>query len=127
MGVGLRVVLIAGAVLLLAFVLNKIRKSQLQTSDAVFWFILGGCLVVLAVFPQIAYGLSNVLGVMSPANLIFLAVVAVLLVKQLMDSVQLARLRTRLAELTQEEALRQQLDGAPGADAPNMMGEHSEG
>lgn len=107
MGLGLRLVLIAGAILLLAFVLHKIRKSQLQTSDAVFWFVLAGCLVVLAVFPQIAYGLSDLLGVMSPANLIFLAVVAVLLVKQLMDSVQLARLRSRLTELTQEEALRQ--------------------
>lgn len=107
MGVGLRIVLVAGAVLLLSFVLNKIRRSQLQTSDAVFWFILAGCLVVLAVFPQIAYWLAGVLGVISAANLIFLAVVAVLLVKQLMDSVQLARLRSRLIELTQEEALRQ--------------------
>lgn len=107
MGMGLRIVLVVGAVLLLAFVLNKIRRAQLQTSDAVFWFVLAGCLVVLAVFPQIAYWLSDILGVLSAANLIFLAVVAVLLVKQLMDSVQLAHLRSRLVELTQEEALRQ--------------------
>lgn len=107
MGVGLRAVLILGAIALLGFVLNKIRKSQLQTSDAVFWFVLAGCLVVLAVVPQIAYWLSDMLGVLSTANLIFLAVVAVLLVKLLMDSVELARLRSRLTELTQEEALRQ--------------------
>lgn len=107
MGVGLRAVLILGAIALLGFVLNKIRKSQLQTSDAVFWFVLAGCLVVLAVVPQIAYWLSDMLGVLSTANLIFLAVVAVLLVKLLMDSVELARLRSRLIELTQEEALRQ--------------------
>lgn len=107
MGVGLRAVLILGAIVLLGFVLNKIRKSQLQTSDAVFWFVLAGCLVVLAMVPQIAYWLSDVLGVLSTANLIFLAVVAVLLVKLLMDSVELARLRSRLNELTQEEALRQ--------------------
>lgn len=107
MGVGLRAVLILGAIVLLGFVLNKIRKSQLQTSDAVFWFVLAGCLVVLAMVPQIAYWLSDALGVLSTANLIFLAVVAVLLVKLLMDSVELARLRSRLNELTQEEALRQ--------------------
>lgn len=107
MGVGLRVTLILGAIALLGFVLNKIRRSQLQTSDAVFWFVLAGCLVVLAVVPQIAYWLSDVLGVLSTANLIFLVVVAVLLVKLLADSVELARLRSRLTELTQEEALRQ--------------------
>lgn len=107
MGVGLRIVLAVGAILLLTFVLNKIRRAQLETSDAVFWFVLAGCLVVLALFPQIAFWLADVLGVLSAANLIFLAVVAVLLVKQLMDSVQLARLRSRLIELTQEETLRQ--------------------
>lgn len=107
MGVGLRVTLILGAIALLGFVLNKIRRSQLQTSDAVFWFVLAGCLVVLAVVPQIAYWLSDVLGVLSTANLIFLVVVAVLLVKLLTGSVELARLRSRLTELTQEEALRQ--------------------
>lgn len=124
MGVGLRAVLILGAIALLGFVLNKIRKSQLQTSDAVFWFVLAGCLVVLAVVPQIAYWLSDVLGVLSTANLIFLAVVAVLLVKLLMDSVELARLRSRLTELTQEEALRQaESDKGRGAECADGASE----
>lgn len=124
MGVGLRAVLILGAIALLGFVLNKIRKSQLQTSDAVFWFVLAGCLVVLAVVPQIAYWLSDVLGVLSTANLIFLAMVAVLLVKLLMDSVELARLRSRLTELTQEEALRQaESDKGRGAECADGASE----
>lgn len=124
MGVGLRAVLILGAIALLGFVLNKIRKSQLQTSDAVFWFVLAGCLVVLAVVPQIAYWLSDMLGVLSTANLIFLAVVAVLLVKLLMDSVELARLRSRLIELTQEEALRQaESDKGCGAECADEASE----
>lgn len=122
MGVGLRVTLILGAIALLGFVLNKIRRSQLQTSDAVFWFVLAGCLVVLAVVPQIAYWLSDVLGVLSTANLIFLVVVAVLLAKLLADSVELARLRSRLTELTQEEALRQ-AERAEGEGEPGDGGE----
>ena len=41
------IVLIAGAILALIYVVVKIRHNQLATSDAVFWFLLAGCVFFL--------------------------------------------------------------------------------
>ena len=46
------IVLIAGAILALIYVVVKIRHNQLATSDAVFWFLLALVLIVMALFPQ---------------------------------------------------------------------------
>lgn len=99
------VFLASAAVVALLFVVLKIRKGQVQTSDAVFWFFFATCLVVLAVFPQIAYWCAGLLGIESPANFIFLCVVGILFVKVLMQSVEIARLKDRVNQLAQNIAL----------------------
>jgi len=53
MQLGLRILLIVGAIAMLAFVLGKIRNSQLKTSDAVFWFLFAGGLVGISFFPRL--------------------------------------------------------------------------
>ena len=47
-------VLIVGAVASFAFMLRKIRKSEISIADSTFWFLFSLSLVLLAVFPQIA-------------------------------------------------------------------------
>lgn len=111
MPVTLSVFLVFGAVLALAFVLYKIRKGQVQTADAVFWFLLAAILVLLAVFPQIAFWCADALGIESPANFIFLCMVGVLFAKLLLQSVEIARLKAKLTQLVQEVALREVDDG----------------
>lgn len=48
------IVLIAGAILALIYVVVKIRHNQLATSDAVFWFLLALVLIVMALFPSLS-------------------------------------------------------------------------
>ena len=45
-------VLIVGAVASFAFMLRKIRKSEISIADSTFWFLFSLSLVLLAVFPQ---------------------------------------------------------------------------
>ena len=106
MQLGLRILLIVGAIAMLAFVLGKIRNSQLKTSDAVFWFLFAGCLVVISIFPQIVYWAAALVGIQSPANLVFLLVVIILIVKLLLSSVETAQLKSKLNTLVEYEALR---------------------
>lgn len=101
----LTLLLVAGAALTLAFVILKVRKSEIKTSDTVFWFLLVACLLLLAVFPQIAFWLSDVFEVQSPANLVFLIIVAILLIKEFTASVEIAKLRSKVTYLVQEIAL----------------------
>ncbi len=103
--------LAVGAILALVFVLLKIRKSQIQTADAVFWFLLAAALVVMAIFPQIAFWCAGVLGIESPANFIFLCAVAILFIKVLLQSAEIAKLKGKLIQLAQETALRDQDKG----------------
>lgn len=110
MPTGLRVALIVGAILMLAYVLNKIRKAQLQTNDAVFWFLFAGCVVVVSIFPQIIFCISQLIGIQSPANLVFLIIVAILVIKLLGMSVENAKLKQKIDRLTQFVALHSAFD-----------------
>ena len=105
MAIGLRVLLIAGAAFMMVFVLWKIRKSQLLTSDALFWSILSIVFILLAIFPQIAFMVSYWLGVESPANFVFLATIAVLIARELFDTVQISQLKNKLTRSVQNESL----------------------
>ena len=71
MNTPLRVSLIVCALLILLFVLRRIRKSNLEIADSIFWLIIVVALLVLALFPQIAYWASGVLGFDAPVNFIF--------------------------------------------------------
>lgn len=102
----LTVALVAGALCAFVFVLRKIRKSEIKIADSTFWFLFAASLVLLAVFPQIAFFFSGLLAIESPANFVFLYVVAVLVIREFYSTVELSQLRGKLTALAQEEALR---------------------
>ena len=61
MSLALRVFLLICAVLVLVFVIRKIKKSEFETMDAIFWLLFIAVIAILAIFPGIAYVLSGVL------------------------------------------------------------------
>ena len=101
----LRCFLILCAALLLLFVLRRIKKSQMQIEDSVFWFLFALSFVLLAVFPQIAYFFAGVLGFDSPVNFMFVYVVGVLVVREFSLTATVAGLKRRQKELVQQIAL----------------------
>lgn len=110
MNVSLRFFLVLGAIATLYFVIRKISKSEMETSDSVFWFIFSGIFVVLALFPQVAYICSSFLGFGSPSNFVFLVVIAILVIKEFSLTLKVARLRIKINRLVQEVALRGHLE-----------------
>lgn len=100
------VLLVAGALLAFAFILRKIRKSEISIADATFWFLFALSFVLLALFPRVAYFFSNLFGFQSPSNFVFLYVIAMLVVKQFLMTVEIAKLRNKLSTLVQEQALK---------------------
>lgn len=102
----LRGALVLCAFLMLVFVIRKLRKAQFDTSDSLFWLLLIGCLLIVAIFPQIAYFFSDLLGIQSPSNFIFLTVIGLLTIREFTIQAQLAQLRRKISTLIQETALR---------------------
>lgn len=103
-----RVALIVGAVLTLALMLRKIRRSEVRIADATFWFIFATVLVLIALFPPIVFFFADVLGIESPANFVFLCLFVVLIMYAFHVTVELAHLRAQLTTLAQNDALREE-------------------
>ena len=105
MALGIRIVCIAGAVAMFMFITSNIRKKKVQIEDSLFRMVLSLMLVLIAVFPRIAFDLSAALGFKAPSNFVIVGVVAILLMKLFSLSTEVSSLRHRLNELAQEEAL----------------------
>ena len=81
MSLVLRIALICVSFLVIVFVIKKIRRTQLYIDDAIYWIAFSVVLFVLSLFPQIAIWASELLGIESPANFVFLLMIFVVLIK----------------------------------------------
>ena len=102
----LRILLFFAAIATSGWILYKIRKLQVKMQDAIFWVIFAGILFVLGIFPEACYWLTDKLGIMSPANLIFLVVIFLLLEKVFTLSIVVSQLEEKVTVLSSEVALR---------------------
>ncbi|MCH3957123.1 MAG: DUF2304 domain-containing protein [Olsenella sp.] len=101
----LRVVLIIGALLALSVVVRKVRKSKIRIADSVYWVCAATLLLVLAIFPGIAFFFSGLLGFLSPSNFVFVVVIALMLLKLFNLACDVSRLTDKVEQLSQEIAL----------------------
>lgn len=106
MSITLRVLLLAAALVTAAWILRKISKLKVKMEDAIFWIVFAGILCVLAIFPEVCYWLTNVLGVISPANLIFLVIIFLLIEKVFTLSILVSQMEEKIEVLSAELALR---------------------
>lgn len=107
MSIILRILLIIGAVGLMAVVLRSIKKSRIQIEDSLFWVSFVGIVVIIALVPAVMIFFARILGFVSTSNFVFLCVVGILLIKVFTSSVEISRLKFRLNQLAQEMALAQ--------------------
>ena len=101
----LRIVLVVASALLILYTVRKIRKAQLEIDDAIFWIAFPALLVLLSVFPHIAFYAAKLLKIESPANFIFALVIALVLGKLFLVSVEVSVQKRRLSRLVQAHAL----------------------
>lgn len=106
MSITFRVLLLVAAFVTAAWILRKISKLKVKMEDAIFWIVFAGILCVLAIFPEVCYWLTNVLGVISPANLIFLVIIFLLIEKVFTLSILVSQMEEKIEVLSAELALR---------------------
>lgn len=106
MSISLRVLCVLGSVITFYVVTSNIRHRKLRMDDSIFWAVLSAALLIIALFPSIASFFATVLGFQAPSNLVFLAVIAILLVKLFSLSAEVSTLKNRVNQLVQEEALK---------------------
>ena len=98
--------LLAGALLTFWFILRKIRKAEVTIADSTFWFLFALSLVVMGVFREVPFFFADLFDIESPANFVFVYVIAVLVIREFYTTVEVSQLRAKERNLVQNEALR---------------------
>lgn len=107
MSLTLRISLIVVCVLACLYVLRRIRRAQMEIEDAIYWIFASTALVIISIFPQIPDFLSQLLGIRSPSNFVFLAVIFVVIVKLFSLSLEVSYLKQKLKSTIQNVAIRE--------------------
>ncbi len=104
MSTTLSIVLTVVSALVLVYVILKIRSAKLNIIDSIFWIITAVVLLLLAIFPQIAYFFSTLLGIQTPFNFLILVIIALLLLKIFLLSLHVSRQNEKIKILAQKIA-----------------------
>lgn len=102
----MRILLFFASIATGGWILYKIRRFQVKMQDAIFWVVFAVILFVLGVFPGACYWLTEKLGIISPANFVFLVVIFLLLEKVFTLSIIVSQLEEKISVLSSEIALR---------------------
>lgn len=101
----LQIFLVIFCLILLFLVVTQINKARVIFTDFNYWLIFIIFLLVMAIFPQIAYILTSALGVQTAAIGIFLIVIGLLILLTLSLSFRISVLNRRFIQLTQKIAI----------------------
>ena len=115
----LRLILCLVSIMVTVYIIKRIRQSKLQIEYTLFWLFLCVMLVIIAVFPELVYKGTQLLGMMSPINMVFIIIIFLLLLKVFFMTIQLSQLENKVKELVQKIALDEK-------DRLDMMEEETE-
>lgn len=110
MSLAMRILLIVGSVLTACYVLRRVRKSRMRTEDSVFWLVFSLILVLMGLFPALVTALAARMGVMSAANLVFLIVIFLLIIKLFLMDQRISRLQRQMTETAQTVAMQERTE-----------------
>ena len=105
----MRCLLLAASLLTALYIQRKLKKSQMQVADAVFWIVFSIILVSLGLFPTVCIWFAKRLGFVAPVNFVFLITIFLLVIRCFILSVQLSHLEGKFETLVEELAIRENM------------------
>ena len=106
MSVKLRIIILLVSVATVIWILYKIRRLKVKMEDTIFWIFFAGIMSILGLFPQIAYELAGLIGIVSPVNFVFFLMIIILFEKVFTLSVLVSQMEEKITILSSEIALR---------------------
>lgn len=96
---------IAFALSVLGIIFVLLLRRQLREKYAIMWLVIGLAILVLAIFPGLLVGLSDLLNVELPSNLIFALALVLLVGVTLHLSWELSQAEDEVRRVAEEVAL----------------------
>jgi len=87
------------------FVFWLMRRGVLREKYAVLWLLFSGAALFFSVVPGALRGVSDLIGVETPANLLFFVTIVLLILVAVQLSYELSRHEARIRRLAEEVAL----------------------
>lgn len=101
----LRILLIIFSILTMFYMVRKIRQAKLQIEYSIFWIAFSCILILMSLFPKAVSFFTYLAGIQSPVNLVFLAIIFILILKLFTMTVKLSELENKTKELAQKIAI----------------------
>jgi hypothetical protein len=98
-------VALVGSILVLAGIVELLRRRQLGEKYAVLWLVVGIVLLIFTVFPGLLTGIASGLGVAVPTNLMFFVGILFLVGVVLHLSWEVSRLENETRKLAEDQAI----------------------
>ena len=98
MSIAFRITLIIVSVFTLLYMCKKVKQEKLQIEYSIFWTLFAIMLVLFSIFPQIADWMSELVGVYSTTNFIFLLIIFILLVKCFQLTMDISKLDNKVVQ-----------------------------
>lgn len=105
MSLPLRIMLIVASILTGIYIREKIKKSQMQIADVLFWLFFAAALILMSIFPEAVEWFTDLLGVQSPVNFVFLVVIFLVIIRCFALSVKVSHLEAKLDGLVEDVAV----------------------
>lgn len=105
MNIRIQVIIAIVIVLSLCVIVNMIRKKALELRYALAWLFVGIGTLILDLFPGLMTGLSNLMGIKVPSNMLFFLGFCFALIIIFILTIAVSRMSIRIKNLTQEMAL----------------------
>lgn len=103
--VRIRVIMIAGLLIVFGWLIRQIQKKRLDLRQALSWLFLDVALLILALFPGILNIFARIVGIYSPVNMIFFCGFAFSLIVIYVLTVTVSKLSEEVKSLAQKIAL----------------------
>ena len=90
MSLTLRIFLIISSVISVIYTMKKIRKSQLNIDDSLYWIIMSVLLLVMSIFPGAVEWASKLFGFIGVVNFVFFFMIFAVIVKLFQVAIDLS-------------------------------------
>ncbi|WP_279155163.1 DUF2304 domain-containing protein [Thomasclavelia cocleata] len=101
----LQLILIILSVFLFLILIKSVKKGKLRSDYALVWLLSSITLIIIAVFPQIAYFAADFIGVISTANMVFAFIIFLLIIVVYTLFVRVSSLEEKQKNLIQHIAI----------------------
>lgn len=110
MSLVMRALLIVVSVCTFMYMIRKLRKSQMQTMDTLFWTLFSLTILIISLFSNFVIKCTAYLGVQSPVNFVYLVIIFFLILRIFLLNVRICKLELKLNEYVEKMAVRKNLE-----------------